>query len=171
MQDYPYGCSNLTQEAAQVALSELVSAPAVIATNWSGPTAFLDEGVGYPLAIDGLESVEDKGAFEGHMWAAPSVKHLKQLMGQVVQSPREAQKKGRSVLHHSCLVTCQHERQHQHVNVPSTIYIIALWLGSRHMVIALGAVAVTTKTNKIGMPDALILLNFVPVRAGVCSTL
>ncbi len=49
----------------------------MIATNWSGPPAFLDEEVGYPLAIDGLEWVEDKGAFEGHMWAAPSVQHLK----------------------------------------------------------------------------------------------
>jgi len=51
--------------------------------------------VGYPLAIDGLESVEDKGAFEGHMWAAPSVQHLKQLMSHVVQNRKEAQKKGR----------------------------------------------------------------------------
>ena len=68
---------------------------AVIATNWSGPTAFLDEEVGYPLAIDGLESVEDKGAFEGHMWAAPSVQHLKQLMSHVFQNRKEAQKKGR----------------------------------------------------------------------------
>ncbi|KAA6420545.1 MAG: hypothetical protein FRX49_09706 [Trebouxia sp. A1-2] len=68
----------------------------VIATNWSGPTAFLDEEVGYPLAIDGLESVEDKGAFEGHMWAAPSVQHLKQLMSHVFQNLKEAQKKGRA---------------------------------------------------------------------------
>ena len=67
----------------------------MIATNWSGPTAFLNEEVGYPLAIDGLESVEDKGAFEGHMWAAPSVQHLKQLMSHVFQNCKEAQKKGR----------------------------------------------------------------------------
>ena len=109
MQECAYGCCNLTQKATQVL--SWVSAPAVIATNWSGPTAFLDEGVGYPLAIDGLESVEDKGAFEGHMWAAPSVKHLEQLMGQVVQNSREAQKKGRSVLHHSFLIICQQEHQ------------------------------------------------------------
>lgn len=67
----------------------------MIATNWSGPTAFLDDEVGYPLAIDGLELVEDKGAFEGHMWAAPSVHHLKQLMSHVVHNRKEAQKKGR----------------------------------------------------------------------------
>ena len=47
------------------------------------------------MAIHGLESVEDKGAFEGHMWAAPSVQHLKQLMSHVFQSRKEAQKKGR----------------------------------------------------------------------------
>ena len=29
----------------------------VIATNWSGPTAFLDESVGYPLRYDGLVEV------------------------------------------------------------------------------------------------------------------
>ena len=63
--------------------------------HWSGPTAFLNEEVGYPLAIHGLESVEDKGAFEGHMRAAPSVQHLKQLVSLVVQSHKEAQKKGR----------------------------------------------------------------------------
>ena len=72
---------------------------AVIATNWSGPTAFLDESVGYPLAIDGLESVEDKGSFEGHMWAAPSVQHLQHLMRHVHQNPQEAQHKGRYALH------------------------------------------------------------------------
>lgn len=31
----------------------------VIATNWSGPTAFLDDSVGYPLRFDGLEEVCD----------------------------------------------------------------------------------------------------------------
>ena len=31
----------------------------VIATNWSGPTAFLDERVGYPLRFQGLEEVSD----------------------------------------------------------------------------------------------------------------
>lgn len=69
---------------------------AVIATDWSGPTAFLSEAVGYPLSILGLEQVEEKGAFEGHSWAQPSVQHLKQLMRRVVQDRKEAQAKGRS---------------------------------------------------------------------------
>ena len=68
---------------------------AVIATDWSGPTAFLDQAVGYPLSIDGLEQVEEKGAFEGHFWAKPSVQHLRQLMRRVVQDRKEAQAKGR----------------------------------------------------------------------------
>ena len=36
----------------------------VIATNWSGPTAFLDATVGYPLPFDGLEEVTEAGAFK-----------------------------------------------------------------------------------------------------------
>lgn len=35
-----------------------------IATNWSGPTAFLDESVGYPLRVDGLVDAEGP-AFAG----------------------------------------------------------------------------------------------------------
>jgi glycosyltransferase involved in cell wall biosynthesis len=30
----------------------------VVATNWSGPAAFIDETVGYPLAVDALVPVE-----------------------------------------------------------------------------------------------------------------
>lgn len=38
----------------------------VIATNWSGPTAYLDETVGYPLPIEGLADSRDaEGAFKG----------------------------------------------------------------------------------------------------------
>lgn len=38
----------------------------VIATNWSGPTAYLDETVGYPLPIEGLvDSGDAEGAFKG----------------------------------------------------------------------------------------------------------
>lgn len=36
----------------------------VIVTNWSGPTAYLDDTVGYPLAIEGLAEVQE-GAFKG----------------------------------------------------------------------------------------------------------
>ena len=68
---------------------------AVIATDWSGPTTFLDQADGYILSIDGPEEVEKKGAFEGHSWAKPSMQHLRQLMRRVVQDRKEAQGKGR----------------------------------------------------------------------------
>ena len=35
----------------------MAMAKPVIATNWSGPTAFLDESCGYPLRYDGLVEV------------------------------------------------------------------------------------------------------------------
>ncbi len=67
----------------------------VIATNWSGPTAFLDESVGYPLQYKGLEEVAEAGAFLGHRWAAPSVTHLRQLMMHVAAHPEEGRRLGR----------------------------------------------------------------------------
>lgn len=64
-----------------------------IATNWSGPTAFLDESVGYPLAVDGLVP----GGFrEGERWAQPSVRHLRLLLRHVVEHRREAAARGRA---------------------------------------------------------------------------
>lgn len=68
---------------------------AVIATNWSGPTAFLDSSVGFPLRIDGLTEVSEDGAFEGHNWAAPSISHLQQLMKHAVAHPEEGRLLGR----------------------------------------------------------------------------
>lgn len=65
----------------------------VIATNWSGPTEYMTDDNSYPLAIDGLTTVNE-GAFQGHMWAAPSVAHLRQLMRAVHQDPAGAKAKG-----------------------------------------------------------------------------
>ncbi|GAB4819334.1 hypothetical protein N2152v2_006380 [Parachlorella kessleri] len=67
----------------------------VLATNWSGPTAFLDESVGYPIAIEGLVVAgPNEGAFAGRRWAQPSVSHLRRLMRSVVERPEEARKRG-----------------------------------------------------------------------------
>lgn len=67
----------------------------VIATNWSGPTAYLDESVGYPLRIEGLVAApESAGPFAGRRWAQPSVVHLRQLMRRVVERPGEAAQRG-----------------------------------------------------------------------------
>jgi hypothetical protein len=70
----------------------------VISTNWSGITAYLDETVGYPLAIDGLVPVSGGNEviwwFKGLKWAQPSVKHLVQLMRHVYRNREEAAAKG-----------------------------------------------------------------------------
>jgi hypothetical protein len=50
----------------------------VIATDWSGPTAYMTPQNSYPLRINGTEQVP-KGE-EGHRWAVPSVPHMKELM-------------------------------------------------------------------------------------------
>lgn len=70
----------------------------IISTNWSGITAYLDDAVGYPLAVDGLVPVQDgaEGAwwFKGLKWAQPSVQHLRQLMRHVYEHREEARAKG-----------------------------------------------------------------------------
>eukprot|EP00775_Hariotina_reticulata_P008345 gene8345-8529_t len=71
----------------------------VISTNWSGITAYLDESVGYPIAVEKLVPVpsETKGVtwwFKGLKWAEPSVSHLRQLMRQVYTNKEEAAARG-----------------------------------------------------------------------------
>lgn len=65
----------------------------VIATNWSGSTAFLSEHCSLPLKIDGLSEV-DEGP-KGHKWAEPSLTHLQYLMRWVTENPSEAKEIGR----------------------------------------------------------------------------
>jgi len=78
----------------------------VITTNWSGPTAFVNERVAYPLAIDGLSVVKSDGdpnffkAFIGSKWAQPSAKHLVQLLRHVYNHPEEAVAKGKAARKH-----------------------------------------------------------------------
>lgn len=66
----------------------------VIATNWSGPTAFLDQEVGYPLQYR-LEAVPAEMKLPGHSWAEPSVSHLRELMRHLVTHPEEGRARGR----------------------------------------------------------------------------
>ncbi|KAI9906766.1 hypothetical protein PsorP6_004389 [Peronosclerospora sorghi] len=66
----------------------------VIATFWSGTTEYMTEENSYPLAIDGLVKITE-GAFQGHLWANPSVKHLKELLMRVKEYPEEAIAKGK----------------------------------------------------------------------------
>ena len=51
----------------------------VIATNWSGTTAFLDDEVGYPLPYE-LVPVPAEHNLAGHRWAEPDVGALRRLM-------------------------------------------------------------------------------------------
>ncbi|OWZ22319.1 hypothetical protein PHMEG_0002980 [Phytophthora megakarya] len=66
----------------------------VIATFWSGTTEYMTEENSYPLKIDGLVEIAE-GAFRGHMWADPSVKHLKELLVRIKEHPEEAIAKGK----------------------------------------------------------------------------
>ncbi|KJE93165.1 glycosyl transferase [Capsaspora owczarzaki ATCC 30864] len=66
----------------------------LIATNWSGPTEYLNSNNGYPLAIDGLTVIES-GAYRGLKWAQPSLSHLRSLMRHVfVERNGDALRKG-----------------------------------------------------------------------------
>jgi glycosyltransferase involved in cell wall biosynthesis len=70
----------------------------VIATNWSGVTAYLDETVGYPLPIEDVVPVQAQADsewwFRGLRWAQPSVKELRKLMRHVYENREEAAAKG-----------------------------------------------------------------------------
>jgi glycosyltransferase involved in cell wall biosynthesis len=66
----------------------------VIATNWSGPTEFLDNDHGYLLPIRGLVDANLE-AFPNHKWADPDPKELERLLKHVVNHPAEAKQKGK----------------------------------------------------------------------------
>jgi len=66
-----------------------------IATNWSGPTAFMDASNAYPLEVDSLELV-GAGGHPGHRWAQPSVRHLRRLMRHVFEDREGARAVGAS---------------------------------------------------------------------------
>ena len=65
----------------------------IIATYWSGPTAFMTHLNSYPLNYTGLTMVK-QGAFQGHYWAEPDSKHLQTLMRHIFSNPSEAKSKG-----------------------------------------------------------------------------
>lgn len=65
----------------------------VIATNWSGPTEYLDKENSYPLPVKQMNEAKE-GPFRGHLWAEPSVDELSKLMRHVVSNPKEAILKG-----------------------------------------------------------------------------
>jgi hypothetical protein len=56
--------------------------------------AFLDESVGFPLAIDGLVPAAGAWWFRGLSWAQPSVRHLRALMRRVYEDREAAAARG-----------------------------------------------------------------------------
>jgi glycosyltransferase involved in cell wall biosynthesis len=71
---------------------------ATIATNWSGPTAFMTEANSYPVRVASLVPMQtsDEGLrAEGHLWAEPDVAHLRERMRWVYDHRDDAAAKGR----------------------------------------------------------------------------
>lgn len=66
----------------------------IIATNWSGPTAFINERVALPLRFDGLSPLPGDNEKE-HLYANPSVSHLRQLMRWLAENRMEARQLGK----------------------------------------------------------------------------
>jgi glycosyltransferase involved in cell wall biosynthesis len=70
----------------------------VIATAWSGPAAFVDERVGWPVGYDlvgvSRAAAAEVPAFRGHRWAEPRVGELAAAMRDVHARPGEAAARG-----------------------------------------------------------------------------
>ncbi len=75
-------------------MEALASELPVIATRWSGQLSFLRDENSYLIDIEGLvpASVEEE-SFAGHLWAQPSVEHLRKLMREVFSHREEAKKR------------------------------------------------------------------------------
>lgn len=67
----------------------------VIATDWGGTTAYLHEGVGYPLRVRGTRPAVAKCPYyAGFRWAEPDEEHLRFLLRHVVDAREEARARG-----------------------------------------------------------------------------
>ena len=70
----------------------------VIATGWSGPAAFVDESVGWPVGFDlvpvSAAAAAEVPIFAGHRWAEPRVDELAAAMRDVHLRPAEARARG-----------------------------------------------------------------------------
>lgn len=70
----------------------------VIATDWSGPSAYLDSDVGWPvghrLVEVSAEAVAEVAAFAGHRWAEPDRDDLIEALRAVHADPADARRRG-----------------------------------------------------------------------------
>ena len=80
----------------------------VIATNWSGPTAFVTEDNGYLLKVKGLVDA-NLDAFPGHKWAEPDKDALKELLIRIRDNPEEGRQKG-AIARRDVLEKWSHEK-------------------------------------------------------------
>jgi GT2 family glycosyltransferase len=82
----------------------------VITTDWSGPTDFLHDGIGYPLQVRSMVPAEARCPYyAGFEWAQPDDEHLRFLMRQVADRPDEARAKGLAA---AAEVAARHTWQH-----------------------------------------------------------
>jgi glycosyltransferase involved in cell wall biosynthesis len=77
------------------ALEAMACGTPAMVTDWGGPTAFVGEESGYPLAIRGLTPAPlDEPLYAGARWAEPDVDHLVELLRRVHADRDEARAKG-----------------------------------------------------------------------------
>jgi GT2 family glycosyltransferase len=67
----------------------------VIATDWGGHTAYLHEGIAYPLRVRATEPARAKCPYyAGQRWADPDEEHLRYLLRHVFEQREEARSRG-----------------------------------------------------------------------------
>lgn len=77
------------------ALEAMACGLPVIATDWGGHTAFVHEGVAYPLRIRGTTPARAKCPYyRGFRWADPDPEHLRHLLRHVYENREEARARG-----------------------------------------------------------------------------
>ena len=77
-------------------LEALASEVPVITTRWGGPLDFLDDENSYLIDVEGLVPASPgEEFFAGHLWANPSLDHLRQLMRHVYVNREEVRKRSR----------------------------------------------------------------------------
>ena len=76
----------------------------VIATNWSGPTEFVNERNGYLVEVERMVEITDENSpFRGHRWAEPSVSSLRRRMREAVADAAGRRARGAAARRESVL--------------------------------------------------------------------